>query len=378
MRKKVLALIMILVLSMSLLAGCGGGGGGTTDANAGTTDAAAPSGEKVDWRLASCWTDGTWLFQVDADWCNLVSRLTNGNFTITPYGVGQLGAATEVFDLVQSGTVEVGGDWPSYWSGKDIGFDLLATTMFNFSNWDYYVWIYEGGGWEDAYNYMFNQFGMLYFPTTTTPMESGIRSSKPINSITDMQSMKIRFAGKIQGLVAEKLGITPVSIAANELYEALMRGTIDAAEYSGPGNDLELNFQEVTSYWLVPGWHQTSSVYGCMVNKAAYDALPEEYQQALYDAAKISMAEKQAAYVWRDAQATVDILKAGVQTTTLSDEDMDKIYAAFVEATNECCAESENYAHVWESMMNYRETMNDWRTAQGEWDFGINFEEGSF
>ena len=225
---------------------------------------------------------------------------------------------------------------------------------------------------------MFNQFGMIYFPTTTTPMESGIRSNKPINSIKDMQSMKIRFAGKIQGLVADKLGITPVSISADELYEALMRGTIDAAEYSGPGNDLDMNIQEVTKYWLVPGWHQTSSVYGVMVNKAAYEALPEAYQQALYDAAKLSMADKQAAYVWRDAEATGKILDAGVKTTTLPEEDMNKIYEAFVEATKECCAESENYAHVWDSMMKYRETMNDWREAQVDWDFGINFDESSF
>ena len=119
---------------------------------------------------------------------------------------------------------------------------------------------------------------------------------------------RIRFAGKIQGLVADKLGITPVSISADELYEALMRGTIDAAEYSGPGNDLDMNIQEVTKYWLVPGWHQTSSVYGVMVNKAAYEALPEAYQQALYDAAKLSMADKQAAYVWRDAEATGKLL----------------------------------------------------------------------
>lgn len=247
--------------------------------------------------------------------------------------------------------------------------------MFNFTNWDYYLWIYEGGGWDDAYNYMFNQFGMMYFPTTTTPMESGIRSTKPINSIEDMQSMKIRFAGKIQGLVADKLGITPVSISADELYEALMRGTIDAAEYSGPGNDLDMNIQEVTQYWLTPGWHQTSSVYGVMVNQAAYEALPEAYQQALYDAAKLSMVDKQAAYVWRDAEATGKILDAGVTTTSLSDEDMNKIYDAFIEATEECCAESENYAHVWESMQNYRDTMHDWRIAQGDWDFGINFGE---
>ena len=101
MKRKLLALVMIMVLSLTLLAGCGGDSG--ENGNAGTT-------EKVSWKLASCWTDGTWMFQIDSDFCDTVSRLTNGNFTITPYGVGQLGAATEVFDLVQGGTVQAGGD----------------------------------------------------------------------------------------------------------------------------------------------------------------------------------------------------------------------------------------------------------------------------
>ena len=366
MKKKVLSIVMIMVMMLTLLTGCGGGG---------NESGSAGTGEKVEWKLASCWTDGTFMFEIDSKFCENVSKITEGNFTITPYGVGQLGAATEVFNLVQNGTVEVGGDWPSYWAGYDDGFDLLATTMFNFSGWDYYLWIYEGGGLEDAYNYMFNQYGMVYFPTVACQMESGIRSNKPIESIKDMQSMKIRLAGKIQGLVADKLGITPVSIAANELYEALQRGTIDAAEYSVPSNDVTLNIQEVTKYWLTPGWHQTSSVYGAMVNQAAYDALPDYYKEALDMAARLTFQEYTAKYAYNDAAATSKMINEyNIQTTTLPDEDMAKIKAAYEEATAELCAGSENYKHVYDSMMAYREHMNDYREALGDWGFGINLE----
>ena len=93
MKKKLLSLVVIMALLCTVLAGCGSG-----DAAAGDGGAAA---EKVDWKLASCWADGTFMFEIDAKFCENVGKITGGNFTITPYGVGQLGAATEVFDLVQ-------------------------------------------------------------------------------------------------------------------------------------------------------------------------------------------------------------------------------------------------------------------------------------
>ncbi|WP_130861622.1 TRAP transporter substrate-binding protein [Bacilliculturomica massiliensis] len=370
MKKKIaLSLIMILVV-MAAMTGCGGGSGGDTGGGTG-----GGGGEKVNWKLASTWADGTFLFSVDQRFCELVGELTDGNFTIKPYGVGQLGAANQVFDLVQGGTVEAGGDWPSYWTGKSLGFDLLATTMFDFTNWDYYVWIYEGGGLEDAYNYMFNQFGMVYFPTAVTPMESGIRSNVPIKSLADFKGLKIRFAGKIQGMVAEKIGITPVTIAADELYESLQRGVIDAAEYSGPYNDDVMKIQEVTKYWLTPGWHQTASAYGAMINQAAYDKLPDAYKDAIEKAAKLTMVEYMAKYTWNDAQATQRILDAGVETTTLSDEDMATLQQYTLESAEALAAESEDYAHVYKSMLNYRKTMENYRTALGDWGFGINLKE---
>lgn len=371
MRKKSGILVVTIVFMMAMaLSGCDGG---VVNNNGGSGEEG--SSEKVNWRLASCWADGTFLFSVDQKFCENVGRLTNGNFVIKPYGVGELGASDQVFDMVANGTVEAGGDWPSYWTGKSTGFDLLATTMFDFSNWDYYVWIYEGGGLEDAYNYMFNQFGMRYLPTAITPMESGIRSNVPINSLADMAKLKIRFAGKIQGMVAAKIGVTPVTIATNELYESLQRGVVDAAEYSGPYNDDILKIQEVTKYWLTPGWHQTSSVYGAMLNMDAYDKLPEDYQQALEDAANLTMVEYMAKYTWEDAQATQRILDSGVTATTLPEDEMERLRQYTKEAIEQMAAENKDYAHVYNSMMNYRKTMEAYRNALGDWGFGINLKE---
>lgn len=371
-KRRIVVLLSMMLCILMLVAGCGGG---IVENEAGGGEGGGDGGEKVQWRLASTFADGTFLFEVDKSFCDKVSELSGGNFVITPYGAGELGASNQVFDLVQSGTVQAGADWPSYWNGKDLGFDLLATTMFDFSGWDYYVWVYEGGGLEEGYNYMFNQYNMMYFPHAFTQMESGIRTNVPINSLDDLKGLKIRFAGKIQGLVAEKIGIAPVTIAANELYEALQRGVVDGAEYSVPMNDDILKIQEVTDYWLTPGWHQTGNAYGVMVNMDAYNELPDAYKKVLENAAKINVVEYMAKYAWGDAQATAKMIEEGVTVTSLPKEDMELLEKYAREATEQLASQNENYAHVLNSMMEYRKGVEAYRDALGQWGWGFNLKE---
>ena len=145
---------------------------------------------------------------------------------LTNYPEGSLCAANQLFDYVQNGTIQCGGDWGGYWSGKDTAFELLSTTMDNFTGMDYYIWITQGGGLQ-CYQDMYGKYNMTYFPIMINHAESGIRSTRPITSIKDMQSMKIRLGGVMAGRAAEKLGINITTVAASELYESLQRGVID-------------------------------------------------------------------------------------------------------------------------------------------------------
>lgn len=128
---------------------------------------------------------------------------------------------------------------------------------------------------------MYGQYNMEYFPLVTNPSESGIRSVSPITSIEDMQHMKIRLGGVMAGKAAQKLGINITTVAASELYESLQRGVIDGGEFSGPKADDSLKLQEVAPYWCAPAWYQSAGVNGVMVNKQAWESLPEAYQWPL-------------------------------------------------------------------------------------------------
>ena len=182
MKKRFFALFltMALLLPAVLLSGCASADSGILDtANLNATAAGGDSClPVVTWKMGSVWGAGNVHFTVDQRFAELVSQLTDGRFIITNYSEGELCSASQLFDFVSQGTVECGGDWGGYWSGKDTAFELLSTIMDDFTALDYYTWIYEAGG-MDCYKEMYGQYNMEYFPLVTNPSESGIRSVSP-------------------------------------------------------------------------------------------------------------------------------------------------------------------------------------------------------
>jgi len=382
MKKRKLTLIALVLVLALLLAACGGGGGGALQ-----QQPAAPAGGDSDfdenwpiinWRGASTWGEGNIHLEVDRHFAQVLSDLTGGRFNITVFPGGQLGADHQVLDMVAEGTVEVGFDWPGYWSGRDSGFDLLATTMHNFSAMDYIIWIYEAGGLE-LYHHMYNQFGVHYFPLVVHSMESGFRGTVPIEGLGDLEGMSIRLAGRIQGMVAERIGFNPVMISALELYEAMSRGVVDAGEFSVPAADFSLSLHEAASYWWAPGWHQSAGVNGTLINMDAWNSLPANYQMLFEMAARITVLDMMAAYHWEDFRVTRIMLEDyGVTVNFYPESDLDRITIYVREAMAEMAADNPNYRLVYESMMRYRWWADPYRDIMGRYGFGFSFPEFGF
>lgn len=324
----------------------------------------------ITWKMASCWSSGHVHFTVDKRFSELVSQMTDGKFTITNYAEGELCAANQLFDYVSQGTVQCGGDWGGYWSGRNTAFEMLSTTMDSFSGTDMYTWIKQAGGLEEFQN-LYGQYGMTYFPLTVTFNESGIRSNTPITSLDDMRHLKIRIGGVLAGRVAEKLGINATMVNGNELYESLQRGVVDAAEFSCPNADYSAKLHEVTQYLCVPAWYQSAAVNGVMVNKEAWDALPEAYQEAFASAASACLGEQFARYLWMDVEATEAMLESGMQVTTLNDEDLQIIRDTCTQVYEEEAAVNPDLARIYASMQDYTKKMDAYREMMGDYGFGF-------
>ena len=379
MKKKIFAMLLCIAMVLSLAA-CGGSSssssGGALDqaaaSNSGSTSSGTSDLPTVNWKMGSTWGAGNVHFTVDKRFAEILSQLTNGGFTVTNYAEGELCSASQLFDYVQDGTIQCGGDWGGYWPGKDSAFELLSTIMDDFTGLDYYIWIYEADGLQ-CYKDMYGQYNMNYFPLVTNPSESGIRSVSPITSIADMQKMKIRLGGMMAGKAAQKLGINITAVPAAELYESLQRGVIDGGEFSGPKADDSLKLQEVAKYWCAPAWYQSAGVNGVMVNMDAWNSLPEEYQTAFEMAARLCCGEQLARYYHNDMVVTNQMIdEQGITVTHLNDEDWQIIRDTCKQTYLEECEINPNFKMVYDSMQAYRESATNYRDWTADYGFGFN------
>ncbi|MCD6571298.1 MAG: TRAP transporter substrate-binding protein DctP [Deltaproteobacteria bacterium] len=326
------------------------------------------------WKMTSTWSSGITLIDSHKMFADLVNVLCKGKLRIEFFPGGTLMPAFEVFDACRNNTVQAAGDWCGYWAGKDIVFSLLGACPMGLTQWDQLIWVKHFGG-DKLFDEAFGKFDMVYLITTFSPSESGLRSNKPIKSLADLKGKKIRMSGKSQGYVLKELGASQVLLAGSEVYQALQKGTIDAAEFSGPYIDFKMGLGEVTKYWLAPGWHQPGSVGGVMINKKAWDALDSDTQEKLKIAAEAVTLKYSAQMCYEDLEGTRELLKKGVQIYKYSEAELDKIEKIANKYLEQVAKEDPLCKKVIESWVEYRKSYAQVRNTKGRFGFGFNPKE---
>lgn len=364
----------IIILSIFIISGCvDSNSKGLSENNTSNSVSGETSNDEVfNWRMISVWPQGGLQYGHDERFVEAVNELSNGRLNIKLHSAGELASPDQVLDTVSEGTVEMGGDWPNYWSGKNTAFDLLGSQAVGMTNWDYMLWITEGGG-HDIYNEIYDQYNTVYFPHSISSIESGIRSNKPIKSLEDFKGLKIRMAGLVQSELAQQLDAVPTIVAAEEIYEALQRGVVDAAEFGSPHTDEAMKLHEVTEYWLTPGWHQSSAVLGVSINKDAWNSLPDDLKRVIEIASNYTMTVNTSEYLYKDAEAAqLMIDDYGIEVTELSDEELKRIFDMTDKIVADLAKENPDFQKVLDSQNRFLEMFSQYRDMQGDWSFGNN------
>ncbi|EHA16079.1 TRAP transporter substrate-binding protein DctP [Halomonas sp. HAL1] len=320
-----------------------------------------------EWTMTSTWPENLDLIKIDQHWVELVNKLAGEELQINFRAGGTLMPGTEVFDATETGSIEAAGDWPGYWAGLNPAFSPLATTTSLFNGVDYLNWIQQWGG-RELYEEIYGQFNMVYLPYGITNNESGFMGRTPIESIADLEGKRLRLSGRDQGRVLEELGGSQVTLAGGEVYQAIERGVIDAGEFSTPGVDFNAGFSEVADYWATPGWHQSASVFGVMINKDAWDALSEETQETLRIAADATMAWSLAWSERQSTEATQKFIDAGVTINQFSEEDLARIQEVTNDVILRGACEDPDHAKVYQSMIAYLEHYATWRDVSAPYN----------
>ena len=216
------------------------------------------------------------------------------------------------------------------------------------------AWHYHGGG-NDLFNEFFATQGLFGLPCGNTGVQMGGWFRKEINTVADLKGLKMRIGG-FAGKVVEKLGVVPQQIAGGEIYQALEKGTIDAAEWVGPYDDEKLGFQKVAPYYYYPGWWEGGPTVHVLFNKAKWNELPKSYQALL----RTACAGGQLPTCWRNTTTRTrrrckQLVADGAQLRPFSQE----ILAACFEAANETYAEidahrTRGFKKIWDSQTAFR------------------------
>lgn len=278
--------------------------------------------EKVQWKAQCLWGSSEITYKAFEDFCARVKELTGGRLEITPFAAGSVIGVFETLDAVQAGILQAHSTWPGYFTGKDAGFAVATDFVFAYDDpAQAAIWFYQRGGLE-VLREIYAKFGVHTVGVGWWGVESLV-SKKPLRTLEDFRGVKIRSP---QGMTAEiftKLGSSVVVVPGTEVYSALDKGVVDAADWATPSMNNRIGLFEVTKY-SVKVYH-SMPVQDFSVNMAAWKRLPEDLQRILTLAVRDWAWDQILRVANADASLAPELKQKNVETIVWRGEELNKI-----------------------------------------------------
>jgi TRAP-type mannitol/chloroaromatic compound transport system substrate-binding protein len=324
--------------------------------------ALAQSQPAIKWRLASSFPKSLDTIYGAADvFTKRVLALTGGKFEIRTFAGGEIVPPLQVMDAVQAGTVEMGHTASYYYFGKDATFAFDCAVPFGLTSRQQTAWFDQGGG-RELLREFFKGYGIVNFLGGNTGTQMGGWFRKEVNTVEDLKGVKMRIGG-FAGKVIQRMGMVPQQIAGGDVYVALEKGTIDAAEWVGPYDDEKLGFFKVAPFYYAPGWWEPGPQLSFYVGLKNWEKLPKIYQAAIETATYEAHTVMQAEYDAKNPAALARLLKNGVKLRSFSEEIMDASYKSAVAVMDEEAAKNAKFKKVYEPWKRFRQDQNTWASV---------------
>ncbi|MDE5443943.1 twin-arginine translocation signal domain-containing protein [Bradyrhizobium sp. CSA207] len=303
-------------------------------ATAVASPAIAQSSPEVKWRLTSSFPKSLdTIYGGGEQVAKYVAEMTDNKFQIQVFAAGEVVPGLQALDATSNGTVEMCHTVSYYYVGKDPTFAIFASVPFGLNARQQNSWLYQGGGNELA-NEFFKKSNVIGFPCGNTGTQMGGWFRKEIKTVADLSGLKMRIGG-IAGQVLQKVGVVPQQLAGGDIYPALEKGTIDAAEWVGPYDDEKLGFAKVAKYYYYPGFWEGGPTVHSFVNLEKWNGLPKNYQAVLTNAMANANSWMAARYDMQNPGALKRLVAGGTQLRPFTNE----VLEACLKATNELWAE---------------------------------------
>lgn len=295
-----------------------------------------------------------------------VKAMSGGKVEISVHAADELMPAFGVLDGVQRGSVECAHTTPAYFLDRNEAFALDNAIPFGLNSRQMTAWMRHGNGLALLREF-YREYGIVNFPLGNTGTQMGGWYRKPVKSPADFKGMKMRIAG-LGGRVLERLGALPVHLPGSEIYRALERGTIAAAEWIGPYDDLKLGLHKTTRYYGYPGWWQGSSQFSLYVNQRAFDALTAENKAIIEVAAAAAHLDIQAQYDAKNPAALKELIATGATLMPFPKSVLDASWKAAQALYAELSASNPHWKKIYGSYAPFLDAQA-WHWGYGEIPF---------
>jgi TRAP-type mannitol/chloroaromatic compound transport system substrate-binding protein len=291
-------------------------------------------------------------------------KMTNAYGPGAPFYVQGPGSPTDfikMVDAMSQGRLKIQMNCANayFWAGKTFAAQYFTAVPFGFNFQGMNAWLYHGGGmklWEEVYA----PFNLVPMPMGNTGVQMTGWFKKPIEKVDDFKGLKMRIPG-LAGRVYASLGVDVKLLPGGEIFPALERGVIDAAEFVGPYQDRRLGLHKAAKYYYTTGWHESSTVTELIVNKAAWESLPSDLQEIVKAAAGACQAISQS---WCDAtnqEALEDLVtNQGVKTAPLPNDVLVKLKEVTLQTLSDNAGKDPLVKKVHDSYMGFKKGWDKW------------------
>jgi TRAP-type mannitol/chloroaromatic compound transport system substrate-binding protein len=257
--------------------------GAAAVAGAVASPAIAQSAPEIRWRLTSSFPRSLdTIFGTAQTFARYVAEATDNRFQMQVFPAGEIVPGLQALDAVANGTVEVAQTPLYFYIGKEPTLAFATGIPFGLNARHQNAWWNLGGGREITSEAL-APFKVHAILAGNSGTQMGGWFRKEIKTADDLKGLKFRIGG-MGGHVLARLGVVPQQIAGGDVYPALERGTIDAAEFVGPYDDEKLGFHKVAKYYYYPGWWEGGAMLHMVIGTEKWAGLPKSYQAILTQA----------------------------------------------------------------------------------------------
>lgn len=327
--------------------------------------------ETFNWRMTNSYGPTAPFYTVGpgspTDMIAKIRTMSGGRLNIQHFAAGELIPAFEGFDAVQQGVIEMNASNSYFWSGNTFAAQYFTTVPFGMSYMGHMAWLFHGGGLE-LWHEVYEPFGLIAFPMNSTGVQMTGWFREPVENVSQLNGLRMRIPG-LAGRVYAALGVDTRLLPGGEIFPALERGVIDAAEFVGPYQDRALGLHQAAKFYHTSGWHEPATTGELLISRAAWENLPEDLQMIVRQASQAACLES---LIWSESvngAALTDLVENhGVTATPLPVDVINALREATFDTLETEANASEIVRKVHDSYFAFKADHDGWaRISEVSW-----------